>query len=315
MQQLAPKANLPHLGGNFRGIEEMINFNLSEFLFVYRLMVQERDRALSDGLDKDSLRNLRYAKKFFWPYRSDQICNHVHRCVFHLEQEKVDHRLAAYEIGLLLQHIEEETKIWSFFRYEQENAARLEAMPYEWKAVYDAFFVEDEIKAGLDCFALSHFDGSVFYMMRVAENGLRALANERGVRLPKDKPVEYGQWQEILTATDAKVKEIGRTVAPGPRKDEALAFYGTVLADFTVLKDKFRNKVMHVRLNFEATYSDALEAIDVTKRVMTKLASKIKHETKKPINWRFWFGSAFEVLSLLIVPVQSTRQLRQFQEI
>lgn len=288
MNELAPaRTNQSGSSGNRLSILEMINFSLSDFLSAYRFLVQERDVALQMRADGDSLRNVRFAANKLRRFGSRELHNRLSACVFHLSQHPVDSRLVAYELGIALQAIEREAEVESFFRYYPADASRLEAIPYEWNAVYDAFFVENEIKAAIDCFALHHFDGCVFYMMRVAESGLRALANERGVKLAKDKLIEYAQWQEILTALDAKVKEIGRGAKAGPRKDEALEFYGSALADFTLLKDRFRNRVMHVRLNSECDHQDALDAIDVTKRLMNKLATKIKHETKKPINWKF----------------------------
>ena len=76
--------------------------------------------------------------------------------------------------------------------------------------------------------------------MRVAEHGLGAVAKERRVKLPKNKPVEWATWQEIIKSIRDAHAEIGKTKPPGQGKDEALAFYSGALAHLEAFKDKYR---------------------------------------------------------------------------
>jgi hypothetical protein len=87
-----------------------------------------------------------------------------------------------------------------------------------------------------------HHTASVFHCMRVAEVGLRALARERQITLPKGKPLEWGQWQEILTAVNESINGAGgiaKTAKAGPAKDAALSFYNGCHGHFISFKDQF----------------------------------------------------------------------------
>ena len=59
-------------------------------------------------------------------------------------------------------------------------------MDMDWEAAFAGFpSVYEEVERSLKCFAYRQYTASVFHMMRVAEQGLRAVAKERRVKLPK----------------------------------------------------------------------------------------------------------------------------------
>src|SRR5205085_247391 len=89
------------------------------------------------------------------------------------------------------------------------------------------------------------------HSMRIAEHGLRALAYERRVKLPRNKQVEWGTWQELIKALDDEIKLIGLKAKAGQAKDAALAFYSGARADLNAFKDEYRNQVSHVRAAYD----------------------------------------------------------------
>ena len=124
--------------------------------------------------------------------------------------------------------------------------------------------------------------------MRTAEHGLRALARERRITLPKDKPVEWGTWQDILNQIDDGVNGnggIAKTTKSGAAKDEALAFYNGALGHFLAFKDQYRNMVMHVRERYEEWQGEI--ALNHLRDFMNGLSLKLSEKTKQPIRWKF----------------------------
>jgi Asp-tRNA(Asn)/Glu-tRNA(Gln) amidotransferase A subunit family amidase len=110
------------------------------------------------------------------------------------------------------------------------------------------------------------------------------VAKERRVKLPKNKPVEWATWQEIIKSIRDAHAEIGKTKLPGQGKDEALAFYSGALAHLEAFKDKYRNLVMHVREDYDE--HQAASAMMHVREFMAGLSTKIG-ENPKPIRWKF----------------------------
>ena len=148
--------------------------------------------------------------------------------------------------------------------------------------LYAAFpSIKPEVFSAIDCYTLGHNTASVFHSMRVAEHGLRAIAKERKVRLPKNKQIEWATWQDIIKAINSEIAVIGGKKA-GAAKDAALEFYSGARADLNGFKDEYRNLVMHVR----ATYDEhqALRALTKVHAFMERLAAKIDHKGTR-IRW------------------------------
>jgi hypothetical protein len=117
--------------------------------------------------------------------------------------------------------------------------------------------------------------------MRIAEHGLRSLAKERRIALPKNKPVEWGTWQDIIKELDKEIEAIGKKKS-GAAKDAALEFYSGARADLNGFKDEYRNLVMHVRARYDQHQS--LRAMTNVNAFMERLAAKIDHKHHR-IRW------------------------------
>lgn len=270
----------------------MINFNLFDFLVAYRLLIQERDAAaekrgqLIDKSDGDLLRNLKFSKRQIIRFASGELYKRMQICVALPEADTAPYDTLAYELSHVISLIEDGAKLEGFFHYRFDDGDRLKDLNREWSKTLGAFEdSRDYVEAALDNYAMGHYDGCVFYLVRLAELGLRSLAAERGVKLARDKPIEYANWQEVITAVDKNAKAVGQTAPAGKMKDIALAFYSGALADLIAIKDKYRNRVSHVRRNFGP--DEALEAIEITRRLMNGLSDKLYDDTKTPIKWKF----------------------------
>ena len=163
-----------------------------------------------------------------------------------------------------------ELKQHYFYQYKRDKGLIF----FNWKAncapVLSSFpTAERDIFSAVDCYALEHNTASVFHSMRIAELGLRAVAAERELQLPKDKPIEWANWQEIIKALDDEIKRIGQ-MPVGSDKDKLLAFYSGARADLNGFKDEYRNVVMHVRIDFDEF--QAASALTKVREFMTRLS-------------------------------------------
>lgn len=113
------------------------------------------------------------------------------------------------EIRVLREMLEASTKhIW-FYHYPKTHSDLLEGFPSQWSLVITKFpSSRQDALAAVDCWASGHGTASVFHSMRVAELGLRALARERRIKLPR-KPLEWANWEDMLSQLRKKIEKIG----------------------------------------------------------------------------------------------------------
>jgi hypothetical protein len=144
-----------------------------------------------------------------------------------------------------------------------------------------------EIKAAGNCLACDLNTAAVFHLMRVVEFGMRGLASNLNVKIPK-KPLELAGWDEMIQKIDEKIsKKLNRKAPLGvplikyksrkgksyQKKEEDKEFYRGVIHEFYGFKDVWRNHVMHTRKSYNPQ-----EAEGVFWRVrdfMQKLATRI----------------------------------------
>jgi hypothetical protein len=186
------------------------------------------------------------------------------------------------EIAALREAIEGDLQYRYFYYYPQNKAVVLLKVTEDWKAILDKFgSANREVFAAVDLWALGHDTASVFHLMRIAEHGLRALARERRVKIPK-RPLEWADWQNIIDGIQKKADAIARR-RRGPRRGAALEFYRGALTSFEGFKDAYRNDVMHTRKSY--TEPEATAIRDHVHHFMNRLAEKTD-ETGKTINWK-----------------------------
>lgn len=80
--------------------------------------------------------------------------------------------------------------------------------------------IHEMFEAG-NCFTAGRWTATVFHCMRVAEYGLRKLAKKLRVTISnkgKNCPIEYGDWDTVITAIKNKITEL-RKLPRGPQKE------------------------------------------------------------------------------------------------
>lgn len=243
------------------------------------------DPKLPDALSQ-ALEGVEYAEQVWKKLFSGLRCDHIDSAARNLANWRKLTPLRWSELNTrsraLRDAIEVELRQYFYYQYPKLKGQKLRAWKDDWKASLAAFpFIENDVFCATDCYALDHATASVFHSMRVAEHGLRALAKERRIRLPKNKPVEWGTWQEIIRALDDEIKVIGGKKA-GEAKDAALEFYSGARADLNGFKDEYRNLVTHVRAAYD--HLQALRALTNVNSFMERVAARIDHRHHR-IRW------------------------------
>lgn len=131
---------------------------------------------------------------------------------------------------------------------------------------------EEDTKQACLCISVEANTAAIFHLMRVAEIGLRALARDRRVVIPKDVPLDLATWEEIirqLEQAENAIREYKRTLA----REAQLAFYHGALMEFRAFKNLWRNRTMHTREVYDA--NQAMSAFYHVRDFMRILASKI----------------------------------------
>ncbi|SRR6266478_308709 len=131
-----------------------------------------------------------------------------------------------------------------------------------------------------NCFCAGRWTACVLHSMRLAEHGLRKLAKSFKIKISdrgKICPIEYGDWNKIITEIRNKIIEV-RKKPVGPKKEEALQFYSQSADHCEYMKDIWRNELAHTR-----RFYDKSEALGVINRVRDFIQMLAKHYVQKEI--------------------------------
>jgi hypothetical protein len=151
------------------------------------------------------------------------------------------------------------------------------------KPVLQAFpDAKDDIREAGNCLAAGCSTAAVFHLMRVAEHGLRALAYDRRLALPKDKPIDLATWEDLLKELE-KAEDAIRNFPKTEAREAQFDFFHGAMMELKRFKNKFRNRVMHTRESYD--HNEAMSAFDHVKAFMQILASKISAGTQTPLIW------------------------------
>jgi hypothetical protein len=163
-------------------------------------------------------------------------------------------------------------------------------------AVSDKFpLAKSDIKDAGNCLAAGLHTAAVFHLMRVAEQGMRALAIHLKVKIIQGKrvkvcphckipissgakakaktiPLEYAMWDETLKALHAKIGKIKQS-SKGQRRTADSEFYQGLVIELEAFKDLWRNEVMHCRGAYDS--HQAMRAMVHVREFMQRLVTRV----------------------------------------
>jgi hypothetical protein len=134
---------------------------------------------------------------------------------------------------------------------------------------------KEDTERAVDCYALEQDTACIFHLMRVAEIGFRTLAKKLRVTIThkrKAAPIEYGDWEKVLTEIKNKITQ-ARLLPAGPKRQTKLDFYSDVADHCTFMKDMWRNPVSHGRKAYND--SEAKLVLDRVRDFMHFLAKNL----------------------------------------
>jgi hypothetical protein len=161
--------------------------------------------------------------------------------------------------------IHRELEKYKFFKVRLGGEQYLESEYLFGSEVFEKFkTARKDIKHAGTCFALELFTASVFHLMRIAEHGLRTLARRLRVTVAdnhKPIPLEYADWNKVITGIDNKIKDVRKNQS-GTKRDAGLNYYSDALERRSAMKELYRNPVSHARRTYTAgSASDAMERV------------------------------------------------------
>ena len=114
---------------------------------------------------------------------------------------------------------------------------------------------KEDIRESGNCLAADCNTACVFHLMRVGEHGLRRLARKLRVRLThtgKNCPIEFADWDKVVTAIRGKIAE-ARKKPSRPKRQALLEAYSNAADHCEYMKDIWRNNMAHTRNPYSAS--------------------------------------------------------------
>jgi hypothetical protein len=106
----------------------------------------------------------------------------------------------------------------------------------------------DEIRLAGNCLAADLNTAAVFYLMRAAEVGMRALAVRLKVKL-KQKSIEHGGWNELIVQIEKKIRlrreRYDKSRTKNKKELEFQKFCRMMADELFIFKEIWRNNTMH----------------------------------------------------------------------
>ncbi|MGA2410100.1 MAG: hypothetical protein ABSG46_06890 [Candidatus Binataceae bacterium] len=198
-----------------------------------------------------------------------------------IEKFQIACRLLTYsewatQAKMLREAIEAELKFRRFAFVPVQRAIKLDNINKDWADVQAAFpAANDDITDAVECYALDKHTACIFHLMRVSEHGLRYLAQRLRVRLTdkgKNQPIEFAEWDKIITAIRNKITT-ARQLPKGPKRETQLQKWSEAADHCEYMKDNWRNAVSHARKPYDE--ADALQASNRVHAFMSFLASSL----------------------------------------
>ena len=153
------------------------------------------------------------------------------------------------------------------------------------EAVRDAFPSArmDICEAG-NCWLFGRNNAVVYHLMNAAEIGLRALAKDRRVSLPRGRPIEFAEWGTLIGAVDTAAQLI-RNWRASPVKAEAERFYADALMSVRAFNNGHRTHINHAR--GRPYHDDETRALmGHVERFLRGLTRYISETKRTPLVWK-----------------------------
>jgi hypothetical protein len=135
--------------------------------------------------------------------------------------------------------------------------------------VFDAFpSARFEVSEAAKCLTLNRPTACVFHLMRALETGMNVLAGNLKI------PYAHANWENVLNQIPKKILQIEQGKRKPKQWRELRQFYSSAGAHLDLIKDAFRNWVMHIHKTYDL--ASAKELFQHTMTFMRHLSTKLK---------------------------------------
>ena len=141
---------------------------------------------------------------------------------------------------------------------------------------------KEDIKDASNCLAMELNTACVYHLMCAAEVGLRTLAWDRRIKLPKKLPLALSEWEKIIEAIEKEEQAIQGYPKTLARESQFEFYHGTMM-EYRRFKNCWRNRLMHAREHCDR--DQAHSAFEHVRAFMQILASRISETKRTPIKW------------------------------
>ena len=176
------------------------------------------------------------------------------------------------QIHELRHDIDSDLEYRRFVCIPTEKAKRLDGLAGRWEGVWPKIACEKDVRDSIECYAYGLNTAAVFHSMRVAEVGLRYLAESLDVTIRDKKeevPIEFGDWEKVIQGVRGKIEEI-KKLPSNETRAKHLQHYLDALDHCLYFRDRYRNPVSHTRSSYND--GEAIGAIDRVEEFMRLLA-------------------------------------------
>jgi hypothetical protein len=265
-------------------LSDMIHFMTYQLGFVLTQLQEletsaaseDRDARISDALiEHRIIRLLQFARKRCEELEMPSAVARIERFLVACRMDCTNSELAT-QAKVLRETIDAELRFRRFAYVPMDRAKHLDNIEKDWAIVLRQFpSARDDIRAAVECYALDCTTACVFHSMRIAEHGLRALAQKLKVRRigPQKHPLEFAEWGGILSALRGKLASIQQSKGRNAKKAAGAKFYADAASHADYLNEIWRKEVSHARGLFNA--AEALNALTRTRAFMELLSGKI----------------------------------------
>ncbi|MGC2247345.1 MAG: hypothetical protein WA609_12140 [Terriglobales bacterium] len=178
----------------------------------------------------------------------------------------VTHQNLAHELEVLRESIEADLGDHQFYFLATPDVKTAGEMSASWKNFSEVVpGAEWEGNEAISCYVLNRSTATVFHSMRAAEHGLRVLAKKLRVSSAlrhKNQivPIEYADWQKVITAIKNKLDDIGK-IRVGPKRQALLEKYSDAADHCIYMKDIWRNNISHSRKPYKKVEGDRTDLL------------------------------------------------------
>ncbi len=153
-----------------------------------------------------------------------------------------------------------------------KQAEQLDNLTSEWRKVWAKIpEAKRDSRGAVESFAVDLHDACIFYVMRVAECGLRAIGRKLKVKLSSNRkncPLADADWKSILDGLKAALT-LAHQQPRGPKRTAQLKVYSDA-AEYCLYLKELRNEVSHARKAYNQL--EALNAICRVRDLMTLIS-------------------------------------------